>query len=144
MVSSDTIKLLKECDAGSKMAVASIDDVVERIKDSSMKNLLQESKAHHEKLGNEIHSLLNKYGKSEKDPNPMAKGMSWMKTNVKMTMDESDATVADLITDGCNMGIKSLHKYLNQYKDADDTSKEICNKLVAIEEELNNGLRKFL
>lgn len=144
MVSSDTIKLLKECDAGSKMAVASIDDVMERIKDSSMKSLLQESKEHHEKLGNEIHSLLNKYGKSEKDPNPMAKGMSWMKTNVKMTMDESDATVADLITDGCNMGIKSLHKYLNQYKDADDTSKSICNKLVAIEEELNNGLRKFL
>jgi uncharacterized protein YaaN involved in tellurite resistance len=144
MVSSDTIKLLKECDAGSKMAVTSIDDVVEKIKDSSMKSLLQESKKHHEKLGNEIHSLLNKYGKSEKDPNPMAKGMSWMKTNVKMTMDESDATVADLITDGCNMGIKSLHKYLNQYKDADDTSKDICNRLVGIEEELNKSLRKYL
>ena len=117
MANTDTIKLLKECDAGSKMAVTSIDDVVEKIRDSSMKSLLQESKKHHEKLGNEIHSLLNQYGKSEKDPNPMAKGMSWMKTNVKMTMDDSDATVADLITDGCNMGVKSLHKYLNQYKE---------------------------
>lgn len=144
MVNSDTIKLLKECDAGSKMAVASIDDVVEKIRDSSMKSLLQESKDHHEKLGNEIHSLLNKYGKSEKDPAPMAKGMSWMKTNIKMTMDDSDATVADLITDGCNMGIKSLHRYMNQYKAADDTSKDICNRLVAIEEELNKGLRKYL
>lgn len=144
MVNSDTIKLLKECDAGSKMAVASIDDVVEKIRDSSMKSLLQESKDHHEKLGNEIHSLLNKYGKSEKDPAPMAKGMSWMKTNIKMTMDDSDATVADLITDGCNMGIKSLHRYMNQYEAADDTSKDICNRLVAIEEELNKGLRKYL
>ena len=144
MVSNDTIRLLKECDAGSKMAVASIDDVVEKIRDSSMKSLLQESKDHHEKLGNEIHSLLNKYGKSEKDPALMAKGMSWMKTNIKMTMDDSDATVADLITDGCNMGIKSLHRYMNQYKAADDTSKDICNRLVAIEEELNKGLRKYL
>ena len=144
MVNSDTIKLLKECDAGSKMAVASIDDVVEKIRDSSMKSLLQESKDHHEKLGNEIHSLLNKYGKCEKDPAPMAKGMSWMKTNIKMTMDDSDATVADLITDGCNMGIKSLHRYMNQYEAADDTSKDICNRLVAIEEELNKGLRKYL
>ena len=144
MVNSDTIKLLKECDAGSKMAVASIDDVVEKIRDSSMKSLLQESKDHHEKLGNEIHSLLNQYGKSEKDPNPMAKGMSWMKTNMKMTMDNSDATVADLITDGCNMGIKSLYRYLNQYKAADDTSKDICNRLVSIEEELRKGLRNYL
>ena len=144
MVNSDTIKLLKECDAGSKMAVASIDDVVEKIRDSSMKSLLQESKDHHEKLGNEIHSLLNQYGKSEKDPNPMAKGMSWMKTNMKMTMDDSDATAADLITDGCNMGIKSLYRYLNQYKAADDTSKDICNRLVSIEEELRKGLRNYL
>ena len=144
MVNSDTIKLLKECDAGSKMAVASIDDVVEKIRDSSMKSLLQESKDHHEKLGNEIHSLLNQYGKSEKDPNPMAKGMSWMKTNMKLTMDDSDATAADLITDGCNMGIKSLYRYLNQYKAADDTSKDICNRLVSIEEELRKGLRNYL
>ena len=144
MVNSDTIKLLKECDAGSKMAVASIDDVVEKIRDSSMKSLLQESKDHHEKLGNEIHSLLNQYGKSEKDPHPMAKGMSWMKTNMKLTMDDSDATAADLITDGCNMGIKSLYRYLNQYKAADDTSKDICNRLVSIEEELRKGLRNYL
>lgn len=145
MANSDTIKLLKECDAGSKMAVSSIDDVVEKIRNSSMKSLLQESKAHHEKLGNELHSLLNQYGKSEKDPNPMAKGMSWMKTNVMMTVgDDSDATAADLITDGCNMGIKSLYRYLNQYKEADHTSKDICNRLISIEQELRKGLRDYL
>ncbi len=144
MVNSDTIKLLKECDAGSKMAVASIDDVLEKVNDSAMKGLLQESKKHHEKLGNEIHSMLNQHGKAEKDPNPMAKGMSWMKTNMKMTMDNSDATVADLITDGCNMGVKSLHKYLNQYKAADDASKDICNRLVSIEETLCKDLRQYL
>ncbi len=145
MANSDTIKLLKECDAGSKMAVSSIDDVVEKIRDSSMKSLLQESKEHHEKLGNELHSLLNEHGKSEKDPNPMAKGMSWMKTNVMMTVgDDSDATAADLITDGCNMGIKSLYRYLNQYKEADHTSKDICNRLISIEQELRKGLRDYL
>ena len=144
MVNLDTIRLLKECDAGSKMAVASIDDVLERVNASSLKGLLQESKAHHEKLGNEIHSLLNQYGKNEKDPNPMAKGMSRMKTGMKMTMDDSDATVADLITDGCNMGIKSLYRYLNQYKAADDTSKDICNRLISIEETLRKDLRDYL
>ncbi len=144
MDNTETIRLLKECDAGSKMAVSSIDEVLEKVQDSGMKQLLQESKEHHEKLGNEIHSLLNNYGSEEKDPNPMAKSMSWMKTNMKMSMDNSDATVADLITDGCNMGVKSLNRYMNQYPMADNESKKICGKLVSIEEQLCKDLRKYL
>lgn len=144
MVNSDTVRLLRECDAGTKMAVTTIDEVLGSVRDLSMKQLLQESKSHHEELGNEIHSLLNSHGTEEKDPTPMAKGMSWMKTNMKMTMDNSDATVADLITDGCNMGVKSLNKYLNQYKDADHKSKDISEKLIHIEEKLCEDLEKYL
>ena len=140
----DTVKLLKECDAGTKMAVSSIDEVLESVQDSKLKELLQESKNHHEELENEICELLKKHNAEEKDPNPMAKGMSWLKTNMKMSMDNSDATVADLLTDGCDMGIKSLHKYLNQYKAADKQSVEICKKLISIEEQLETNLRKYL
>lgn len=144
MENNDTIYLLKECDAGSKMAVTSIDEVMDRIKDSNMKELLRESREHHEQLGNDIHSQLMKHHSEEKDPTPMAKGMSWLKTNMKMNMDESDATVADLITDGCHMGIKSLHKYLNQYEAADKASKDLCNRLISIEESLCKGMEKYL
>lgn len=144
MENKDTICLLKECDSGTKMAVTSIDEVLDKVHAAPMKQLLEESKAHHEKLGNEIHSLLLQHQSEEKEPSVMAKGMSWLKTNMKMTMDESDATVADLITDGCNMGVKSLHRYLNQYSDADNTSKAVCNRLVKIEEELCRDLRAYL
>ncbi len=144
MEKNDTVALLKECDSGTKMAVSSIDEVLDRIQDSNMKQLLTESREHHEKLGNTIHSLLNSHQSQEKDPSPMAKGMSWLKTNMKMNMDESDATVADLITDGCNMGVKSLHRYLNQYSAADETSKDICKRLASIEEELCRDLRSYL
>ena len=74
----------------------------------------------------------------------MAKGMSWLKTNMKMSMDKSDATIADLMTDGCNMGIKYLHKYLNQYTDADSKAKDICKRLISIEETLHRNLRCYL
>ncbi|MBE5867886.1 MAG: hypothetical protein E7293_02860 [Lachnospiraceae bacterium] len=141
---TDTEKLLKECDAGAKMAVTSIDEVLDKVSDNGLKQLLTESKSTHEKLGNEIHSLLNEHGTQEKEPSLMAKGMSWMKTNMKLSMDNSDATVADLITDGCDMGVKSLSRYLNQYKDADHTSKEICGRLVSIEEKLCKDLRQYL
>lgn len=144
MESQDTVKLLKECDAGTKMGVSSIDDVLESIQDSKLKKLLQESKAHHEKLEEEIEKLLEEHQEEEKEPSVMAKGMSWMKTNMKMTLDNSDSTAADLITDGCNMGVKTLHRYLNQYKAADEKSKNICKRLIAIEEELCKELREYL
>lgn len=144
MANRDTICLLKECDAGTKMAVSSIDEIIEKVSDSKLKQLLTECKKHHEKLGNEIHSLLSRYQSEEKDPTPMAKGMSWLKTNMKMNMDNSDATVADLITDGCNMGIKSVRKYLNQYQTADSESKNICKRLISIEEELVKNLQAYL
>ena len=144
MEAVDTVKLLKECDAGTKMAVSSIDDVLEKVQDSELKGLLQESKSHHEKLETEISSMLRNHNAEEKEPNPMAKGMSWMKTNMKMTMDNSDSTVADLITDGCNMGVKTLNRYMNQYKAADEESKAICGKLISIEEQLCKDMRTYL
>ena len=145
MENQDTISLLKECDTGTKIAVTSIDEVLGKVQDTDMKSVLTESKKHHEKLGNEIHSLLIEHNSEEKEPSPMAKSMSWFKTNMKGGMNEnSDAAVADVITDGCNMGVKSLHKYLNQYQSADKTSKDICKRLVSIEEELCKDLKDYL
>lgn len=144
MENMDTIHLLKECSSGSRMAVTSIDEVMENVQDGSLQQILRESKEHHEKLGNEIHSLLQKYHSEPKDPGAMAKGMSWLKTNVMLKMDDSDATVADLITEGCNMGVKSLCKYQNQYSAASHESKAICKKLIALEEDLCKEMRQYL
>ena len=145
MEDRDTIKLLKECDAGSKMAVSSLDDVMDKVENEDLKKLLNETKDHHSKLGNEIHSLLMEYGCEEKDPNPMAKGMSKMKTTFMMEMKEnSDETAADLITDGCNMGIKSLYKYMNQYPAANSKVKDLCKRLISIEDQLRKELRAYL
>lgn len=59
-------------------------------------------------------------------------------------MRESDQTIAGLMTDGCNMGVKSLSKYLNQYKAADEKSREIAEKLIKLEEEFVGQIRGFL
>ena len=96
------------------------------------------------RLEDEIRTLLHEYHDEGKEPNPMAKGMSWMKTNVRLVMDESDQTIADLMTDGCNMGIKSLHKYLNQYQAADEKSKDIAKQIISLEEKLTRDMQKYL
>lgn len=144
MCNDDTIHLLQECDAGSKMAVASIDEVLDKTNSQELKELLIESREHHTKLGNDLHAILNECGVSAKDPNPIAKSMSWLKTNIEITIDSTDETIADLMTEGCSMGIKALNKYKNQYNTADGKAKQICDRLIDIEEELEEKLRKFL
>ena len=95
-------------------------------------------------LEKEITAQLHRFHDEGKQPNPMAKSMSWIKTNVKLAMDGSDATIADLMTDGCNMGVKSLNKYLNQYAAADEFSKDITKRLINLEEKLAVDLREYL
>ncbi len=144
MIEQDTITLLRECDAGVKMGVSSIEDVLDYAHDERLKTYLSDNKSAHEKLDVELQELLDRYQDDGKDPNPIAKGMSWMKTNVMLVMKESDGTIADLITDGCNMGVKSLSRYLNQYAAADEKSKDICKRLIKLEEELSVQMRDFL
>ena len=144
MVEQDTIKLLRECDAGVKMGTASIDDVLDDVTNDCFKKLLTVCKREHNQLQDEIQRLLDKYHDEGKNPNPMAKGMSKMKTSMKMNMKHTDATIADLMTDGCNMGVKSLNRYLNQYKAADEVSKDICKRLINLEEKLAVDIRQYL
>ena len=144
MIEQDTIKLLRECDAGIKMGVSSIDEVLDYVKSDALKKYLTDCKAAHDKLNTEVQERLDRFDDEGKDPNPIAKGMSWMKTNIKLSMHESDHTIADLITDGCNMGVKSLNRYLNQYKAADEISKDITKRLINLEEKLAIDLRDFL
>lgn len=144
MVEQDTIKLLRECDSGIKMGISAIDEVMEYAHSSEMRHYLMDSSKENEKLKNDLQKVLDDYHDNGKEPNPIAKGMSWIKTNVKLKMEESDSTIAELMTDGCNMGIKSLSRYLNQYKAADERSKDLTKRLIKAEEKLSQNMRQFL
>ncbi|MBO5556794.1 MAG: hypothetical protein J5927_06375 [Oscillospiraceae bacterium] len=144
MIEQDTVKLLRECDAGVKMGTASIDQVLDYVQSPQMRQLLQECRREHKVLGTEIQTRLARYGDEGKDPNPVVESMSWIKAGTKLALHESDHTVADLMTDGCNMGVKSLNRYLNQYKAADEYSKDISKRLIHLEEKLGGEMRAYL
>ena len=144
MIESDTIKLLRECDAGVKMGITSIDDVLGHVKSEELCHKLNECRQQHDELQARILQELDRYQDEGKEPSPVAKGMSWMKTTMKLGMEESDATIADLMTDGCNMGVKSLNKYLNQYEAADEKSKDMAKRLINMEEKLAIDIREYL
>ncbi len=144
MIEHDTVRLLRECDAGVKMGISSIEDVLPYVKSNKLKDYLAKCKSEHEKLEREIEDRLQRFHDDGKKPNIMAKTMSELKTNFKLGINESDETIADLMTDGCNMGVKSLNKYLNEYAAADEFSKDITKRLINLEEELTHKIRGYL
>ena len=131
MIEPDTIKLLRECNAGIKMGTASIADVLDKVNDTKLKEMLENCKDQHQDLQKELESLLEEFHDDGKEPNPMAQGMSWIKTNVKLAMNDSDATIA-------------LSRYLNQYQAADHKAKTFAKKLIKLEEDLCQDLRTYL
>ena len=143
-MNSDTTKLLRECNAGIKMGESAIKQVLPHAKSDELRHTLEVCKNTHATLGDETHALLLKGGADTKDAHPVARAMSSMKICAVMMMKESDKSIADLMTDGCDMGIKSLSGYLNQYKNADEEAKNIAKRLIASEEYLENKLRSFL
>lgn len=144
MIEQDTIRLLRECRAGVKMGVSAIDDVMEHVTEQKFRDRLADCRTEHQELEKQIKTRLKRFHNEDKEPNPMAKGMSWIKTNATLALDESDGTIADLLTDGCNMGVKSLNRYLNQYEAADEYSKDITKRLINLEEELVIDIRPYL
>lgn len=144
MVNEDTIGLLKECDAGVKIGIESVEMVLDKVNDNQLFSILEKYLDDNKKLENKINFELNKFKDNEKDPNPIAKAMSWIKINFKLVKGEHDKVIADLMTDGCNMGIKSISRYLNQYSSAMEDIKGLCYDLVENQEKFAKDLRKFL
>ena len=145
MIEGDTIKLLRECNAGIKMGMEAIDQVLPKIENQKLRDALEKSRKEHGRLGDRTHELLNRYHDGGKEPNPLAKTMSWVKTNFKQAAEaDPNKAAASLITDGCGMGIKSLNRYLNQYEAAEERAKDIAQDLIGLENTLTQNMRPYL
>ena len=143
-VSQDTIELLKECDAGCKMAIDSMEQINGFVTDDKLKTIIQKYNGDHIKMKEDIHRMLNNVGAEGQEPSPIAKASSWIQAEVKMMIKGDSKQAASLLTDGCNMGVKSLCEYKNAYKAADDKSVALCEKLCDIETRMATDLQEFL
>ena len=141
---TDTIKLLRECNAGIKMGESAIKKVLPHTKNENLKNALIECKNTHATLGDETHAALLSHGADTKEPHAIIRAMSDVKIYAKMMAKSTDAQIADVMTDGCDMGIKSLTHYLNKYKNASKDAKAITKRLIESEEKLEHGIREYL
>ena len=143
-MNEDTINLLKECNAGCKSATSSMEQILAYVENQKLRDLIKEYDNKHIKYGDECHELLNSADSDEKDPNKFAMAMATLGTDLKLTINSSVNKAAGLLIDGCNMGIKSINKYMNQYPAALESIKSLCYDLAELEENFAKDLRHYL
>ncbi len=143
-MNEDTINLLKECNAGCKSGTNSMEQVHPYIENEKLKSIIDEYHDKHVRIGDQCHQILNEYHEEEKDPQVSAKAFSWISTETKLKMNHDTHKIADIMVDGCNMGIKSVSEYINKYQAASDESMELAKKLVKMEQEFMNELLAYL
>ena len=100
----DTLNLLRETDLGVQMGLYTFDQLLDRIKDDRLKQIVTASRNDHRRLQGELRDLIK----------------------------------------GCDMGTKTLYKYMNQYDHADLSVRDTARKLIAAEEDLEKQLHSFL
>ncbi len=143
-MNEDSINLLKECNAGCKSATNSMEQVEPFINNEELRSVIDKYNDKHIKIGDKCHEMLNEMEENEKDPHTIAKVFSWVSTEVKLMVDDDSSKIAQLMVDGCNMGIKSVSKYINQYKNASKEIMSLAKNLVKIEQEFMDDLLVFL
>ena len=141
---ANTIELLKECNKGCKMAVESMSQVIEKVKNVDLKNEIESYNTRHKELKDKSSELLKQYGEAESNPGIMASTFSWISTEVKLKFENDDKKIAQIMMDGCNMGIQSLSEYINKYTNASGDSIALAKKLVKLEESFMEDMKKYL
>ena len=144
MINNDTQELLNNCNSGLIMGIDSIDHVLNYAKSDALKQLLQQYKIEHEQLWEDVKRKMSIYNNEAKEPCPVTRVMSWISTNFKIATHNPDTEIAEIMHDGCNMGIKSLCKYINKYPSAEKEVIKIAKSIIKIEDEFLYELRNFL
>lgn len=139
-----TIRLLKDCDSGCKMAVSSMEQIMEYVSDEKLRKAIQNYEQKHQELESEAFKMLSELNETGKEPEKMASAFSWLSTEMKMAMKGSDKEAAKIMMDGCNMGIKTICGLQNQYVGASRESMALADRLVKAEEAFRDEMKAFV
>ena len=142
-MNEDTRQLLKECTAGCKMAVESIQQVAEYVQEEKLLAQMEEYKKKHKQVKEEAENMLEQAGCEEKEPGMMASAFSWFSTEMHLALKRDSQQIAKIMMDGCNMGIQKLSEYYNAYEMAEPKARTLVKHLIEIEEAFMKEMKSF-
>ena len=139
-----TLHILNECSSGCKMAIHSMQQILEYVENEKLEQVIMAAERKHKEIAARTAKALTSYGEKGKKPGAAAETFAWLTTEMKMLIRDDSSQIAKIMTNGCNMGIQSIMEVLNENPEADRESKNIAGDLVKAEEQFADELKAFL
>jgi len=137
-------KAITDVYKNAHIALQSISDLIPEVDDEDIKTELKEQYEGYEKLIGEISSFMAESGIEPKDVNPFKKAMLWSSIKMKTLFDNSRNQVAEMMINGTVMGINELTAMKNECENLDEGVCEFVKKLLSLEEDYSERLKKYL
>ena len=137
-------KAITDVYKNAHIALQSISDLLPAVDDEDIKAELKEQYEGYEKIIGEISSFMAQNGIEPKDVNPFKKAMLWSSIKMKTLFDNSRNQVAEMMINGTVMGINELTAMKNESEKLDSGVLDLLERLLSLEEDYEQRLKKFL
>lgn len=143
---TDTEGLLQSCHRGAITAVNSLEQVIDQVQNRDMEKRLKRTLVRHRALGEDVGIRLEEMNSTPQDPNPMARAMTWLTTEMRLMTptDDRDHAIATMVINGCNTGVQELSADINRFQQASGDTRDLAAALIKEEQRLMDDLRLYL
>lgn len=137
------IHIYETCDMGVKSTTKLLNLLKD--KDNKIKKLLEDELKEYEKYLARSEKLLKKNKVTPEGVGMMASMMSSMEMKMEVKKDNSDSSMAGMLTQGFTMGIINMNKKIESYKDTCDSGVvELASDIVKFQEKEIKNLKSYL
>jgi len=137
--------VLDELNKGCAMGMDAIDNILDKVEDKNLKEVLEDEYDKYKKMHQRIEEIYPEFSEGEPtETSTMNKVMtSWM-TDMKLMTDHSDGKIAELLTQGVNMGIIERKRLLNRKENLDKDVESILKEYVEMQERSVEIYKEYL
>lgn len=139
------LEFIDEVYRNASVALLSIKNVMEGVENNELRTELRSEYEGYDGFIRELTSHMHDKGYAIKDVSKAKKMMMWSAIKMNTAFDDSRSHIAQIMIKGTVMGITELTKILNDSKCVtDQKALDYAKRLLALEEEYEQNLKKFL
>lgn len=137
-------KAINDVYKNAHIALQSIKDILPSVKHKQLRAELREQNKGYESFIKELNVYMQKNAIEPKDINFMKKAMLWSSIKMKTMMNNSRNQIAEMMINGTVMGTNELRAMKNECKNFNEEVCAFIEKLLNLEEEYHERLKKYL
>ena len=141
---NSNLKLLTAIYQNAKIAIQSINDLMDSVKNAGLKKEISEQELAYQVIAKECIMISSSENQNLKDNNWFEKAKLWTSIKFSTFSDQSTSHLAEMMMLGTMMGMIDIIRELSLNKDADIEILELGKKLLETEENHITKLKKYI